>query len=174
MNTEHKAQDTLAAVCGLYCGACSLYIGSTEEPERLARLAVLFNAPPTELRCLGCRSGRLGIHCRDCEFKACANGKGISFCGECDEYPCAKLAEFQRQRPHRIELWDDLDRIKKAGTEVWIREKEAEYACPKCGTINSAYDLSCRKCGEHPSCAYVAKHQEAVEQHYAEMTKGRE
>ena len=164
MKHENNAQNghTLAAVCGLYCRACTLYIGSTEDPDRLKMLAVQFATTPEELRCFGCRSDRLGIHCRDCSLKACATAKGISFCGECDEYPCAKLADFQRQMPHRIELWDDLGRIKEAGVEVWMREKQTEYACPNCGTINSAYDLSCRKCRHSPGSAYAAKHGNAV------------
>jgi hypothetical protein len=29
----------LAAVCGLYCGACSWFIATAEDPERLKRLA---------------------------------------------------------------------------------------------------------------------------------------
>ncbi|HEY9124052.1 MAG TPA: hypothetical protein PK252_04000 [Bacteroidales bacterium] len=29
----------VAAGCGLHCGACSLYIGSTEAPERLRILS---------------------------------------------------------------------------------------------------------------------------------------
>jgi len=35
----------LAAVCGLYCEACSLYIATTEDPARLTALAKLFRVP---------------------------------------------------------------------------------------------------------------------------------
>ncbi len=173
MHREQEGKDKrpLAAVCGLYCGACTLYIGSTEDTGRLNQLARLFGSTPDELRCHGCRSARLGLHCRGCEFRACARERKISFCSECDEYPCAKLVEFERQRPHRAELWNDLDRVKEVGVHRWIREKEAEYACPRCGTLNSAYDLFCRKCGGSPSCAYVAKHQEAVKRFTSQMQK---
>lgn len=159
--------NTLAAVCGLYCGACTLYIASTDDPERLQMLADEFRSTPEDIRCFGCRSGRLGIHCRECRFKSCAEEKGISFCGECAEYPCAELVDFQKQRPHRIELWDDLARVKEVGVEVWIDEKGREYACPQCGTTNSAYDAACRKCGNSPGCAYVAKHQDAIAEFFA-------
>ena len=30
---------------------------------------------------------------------------------------------------------------------------------------NSTYDLKCRKCGEEPSCNYVAKHKQVIEQY---------
>jgi len=165
MGNEYDAMrpPALAACCGLFCGACSVYIGSTEDPERLEKLATRLGTSPDDLRCLGCRSGRLGSHCRDCGFKTCAKGKGLSFCSECDEYPCAGLVAFQKERPHRLELWNDLGRIREVGAAAWIKEKLEEYACPECGTVNSAYDLACRTCGASPSCAYVRKHHEAIE-----------
>jgi len=48
----------LAAVCGLFCPACSIYIGNREEPERIKRLAARFNMPEEEFECLGCRSDK--------------------------------------------------------------------------------------------------------------------
>lgn len=162
----------LAAFCGLYCGACSLFIASTEDPARLEKLSAAFKTPPEALRCLGCRSDKLSPFCRDCGFKACAKGRGTAFCSECGEFPCADLTAFQKERPHRLELWNDLERIKEAGAEVWMKEKRAEYACPECGTINSAYDLACRKCGTSPSCAYVRKHRGAVETYFRNMKQG--
>jgi len=32
----------MAAVCGLYCEACSWFIATTEDPERLKKLAQQF------------------------------------------------------------------------------------------------------------------------------------
>jgi hypothetical protein len=69
--------------------------------------------------------------------------------------------------PHRIELWKSQDRIKEIGYEKWYAEMIEHYSCTKCGTLNSAYDLKCRKCGEEPSCGYVAKHKKAIEQFLA-------
>ena len=174
MEIEYDAMGApaLAAFCGLFCGACSVYIGSTEDPARLEKLAARLGTKPEDLRCRGCRSGEVGVHCRDCEFKACAKGRGIAFCSECGEYPCAKLEAFQKERPHRNELWNDLGRIREAGAAAWIREKLGEYACPACGTVNSAYDLACRSCGASPSCAFVRKHRDAIEQHFSNMKKG--
>ncbi|MBI1921680.1 MAG: DUF3795 domain-containing protein [Geobacter sp.] len=159
-----------AAVCGLYCEACSLYIGTTEDPERLKRLAARFGFSEEAAKCHGCRSEKRFPHCGNCRMSACAAERGIDFCSECEEYPCGHLKEFQAERPHRIELWDDLDRIKAVGQEQWLREIRERYACPRCGAINSAYDLKCRKCGEEPSCGYVARHGEAIAQFLAKLT----
>jgi hypothetical protein len=94
----------------------------------------------------------------------CAADRGIDFCVECEEYPCDDLKRFQAERPHRIELWDDLERIGTIGYKQWLKEIRGNYTCPRCRSINSAYDLKCRKCGEEPSCDYAAKHKQAIEQ----------
>jgi len=43
-------------------------------------------------------------------------------CSECGEYPCDDLKKFQTAMPHRIELWDNLERIKSAGYQQWLKE----------------------------------------------------
>lgn len=151
-----------AAVCGLYCEACSLFIATREDPERLKALAARFGLSEEAVKCHGCRSDKRFPHCENCRMFACAAERGIDFCSECEEYPCGHLKEFQAERPHRIELWDDLERIRAVGHERWLREIREHYTCPRCRTINSAYDLKCRKCGEEPSCPYVSRHKEEI------------
>jgi len=156
----------LAAVCGLYCRACSVFIATMEDPERLKRLAAQFQWSEEEIKCYGCRSDKRCPYCEvKCKMFACATERGIDFCSECGEFPCEDLKKFQSGMPHRIELWEDLERIKTTGYAQWLREIQKHYACPRCQTINSAYDLKCRACGEEPSCEYVNKHRQAIEQY---------
>jgi hypothetical protein len=153
----------LAAVCGLYCPACTLFIGTKEDPERLKIMAARFQLPVEELECHGCRSEKRGIFCRTyCKMTKCAAEKGIDFCGECPEYPCAELKEFQVRMPHRIELWKSQERIKEVGYEKWYVEMIEHYSCPSCGTINSTYDMACRRCGTTPGCNYVNLHKDEI------------
>lgn len=154
----------LAAVCGLYCEACTLYIATMEDPQRLRFLAERFQISEEEARCCGCRSDKRGPYCKICKMLACSAERGIDFCVQCEDYPCEELRKFQSERPHRIELWDDLGEIGSDGYENWLKSVRKKYMCPRCGSINSAYDLKCRKCGEDPSCEYVAKHRQAIEQ----------
>ncbi len=163
-NHSGNAQKMVAAVCGLYCEACTLFIATKEDPERLKSLAARFQLPEEVMRCHGCRATRSGPYCQTCKMFSCATERGIEFCSDCEDYPCKDLKQFQSERPHRIELWDDLERIKEIGYKRWLEEIKPNYACPECQTINSAYDMTCRKCGEAPSCQYVAKHKEAIEQ----------
>ena len=155
---EIRPDKRLAAACGLFCPACSLYIATREDPERLKKIAEGFDLPVEKVRCDGCRAERRGFYCQTCKMIVCSREKGLDFCGRCEEYPCGDLKAFQAARPHRIELWDSLARINTAGYEAWFREMLEHYACPDCGTLNSAYDRACRACGHEPSCEYVGRH----------------
>ena len=159
-----ESDKTVAAVCGLYCEACTLFIATKEDPERLKSLAARFQLSEEAVKCYGCRSTKRGPYCERCKMLACAAERGRDFCSECSEYPCSDLKQFQSERPHRIELFDDLAQIKAMGYQRWLRDIRQSYTCPQCGSINSAYDSTCRKCGEEPSCNYVAKHKQEIEQ----------
>jgi hypothetical protein len=169
MEKHHQKARTpdkkLAAVCGLFCPACTFYIGTHKDPKRLQRLAERFGRPVEELECHGCRSDTRLFYCETCQFVPCATEKGVDFCGQCAEYPCKALKVFQAEMPHRIELWNAHHRIQEVGYETWYREMVAQYSCPECHTINSAYDMACRKCGATPSCTYVKLHQDTIEAH---------
>jgi hypothetical protein len=153
----------LAAVCGLFCPACTVYIGTNEDPERLKALASRIGRKVEELECHGCRTDKRCFFCTSlCTMAKCAAQKGVDFCGQCPEYPCSDLRTFQAAMPHRIELWEWLERINDAGYETWYAEMIEHFSCRTCGTINSAYDLKCRKCGEEPSCEYVRMHKDEI------------
>jgi hypothetical protein len=156
------------AVCGLFCPACSVFIGTREDQGRLAEIAKRFQRPLEELQCNGCRSEQRCFYCDDmCTITKCAAAKGVTFCGECAEFPCMDLKTFKSEMPHRIELWRSHGRIKEVGYEKWYAEMLEHYSCKKCGTLNSAYDLACRKCGSTPSCAYVGLHKDEIIRHMA-------
>lgn len=153
----------LAAVCGLYCEACTLFIATKEDPVRLKGLAARFQLSEEAIKCYGCRSSKRGHYCEKCKMFSWAAERGIDFCVECEDYPCSDLKQFQSERPHRIELWDDLEQIKDMGYKYWLNKVRQNYICPQCQTINSAYDLNCRKCDQEPSCDYVSKHTLVIE-----------
>lgn len=53
--TTLQPDKSLAAVCGLFCPACTFYIGSTADPDRLKRLAERSQHPIIEeIECHGC------------------------------------------------------------------------------------------------------------------------
>ncbi len=156
----------LAAVCGLFCPACHVFIATREESAKLAVLAERYQKTVEELQCNGCRSDKRCFFCKTvCTMARCAASKKVDFCGACPDYPCTDLKAFQALAPHRIELWKSHQRIKEAGFEKWYDEMLLHYSCTACGTMNSAYHIACRKCGTTPSCEYVRLHRDAIEQH---------
>lgn len=167
MEKKYRAPDKrLSAVCGLFCPACTVFIGTREDPERLRVIAGRAQKPVEEVQCDGCRSERRCFYCREkCRMGRCAEERGVDFCGECTEYPCGDLRTFQAEMPHRIELWKSQERIQEVGYETWYAEMLEHYSCPECRTLNSAYDLKCRGCGREPSCGYVSRHREEIERY---------
>jgi predicted RNA-binding Zn-ribbon protein involved in translation (DUF1610 family) len=159
MRTETEGS---AGACGLYCGACAAYIATREDPERLALLAARRGETVEEIRCEGCRSQKPSKYCETCDLIACANQKGHEFCVECADFPCLNLEAFGKERPHRAEILQNLRRIGRVGSNAWVVEVSARYACPECGVVNSAYDLKCRKCGHDPGSPYAADHADEV------------
>ena len=116
-----------------------------------------------QLTCYGCRSEKKSVFCQSCNFIKCLDQKGLEYCGQCSDYPCNELKAFQKERPHRIYLWDDMKCLLEKGIEKWDAEVMDKYKCPTCGTINSTYDLACRKCGQKPSCKYVEANYQQIE-----------
>lgn len=159
----------VAAVCGLFCEACTIFIGSHEDPTRLAAFAARQGWSVDDAYCDGCRAEKRTSYCRDCDLFACAERRGHAFCGECDDYPCSELESFRAERPHRAEIFENLARIGEVGAESWLAEARERYACPACGTLNSAYDLKCRACGHDPANQFVAAHREAIVERLSQL-----
>lgn len=163
LDNNIKPDKKLAAVCGLFCPSCSLFIGNVDDPARLETMAKKWGKSIDDLTCHGCRSDKRTFYCENlCKMYKCAGEKGIDFCIECNEYPCKDLKDFQSQAPHRIELWDSLKQIKESGFEKWFVDMANHYSCSECNVINSAYDIKCRKCGKTPGNNYVNLHKKEI------------
>ena len=152
----------LAGSCGLFCPSCKIYIASHDQADIRKRIAESLYLPALNLECEGCRSDSRYYYCQTCEIRRCVASKGLDFCGECLEYPCEQLSRFQAERPHRIELFANQDRIQEAGFQTWFQEMIVRYSCPECGTLNSAYHLTCPTCRTAPSCSFVNDHKAEI------------
>lgn len=160
----------LVAACGIYCGACGIYLATQEnDNEKILQYAVVLNQTFEETLCDGCGAKRKSLHCfKKCIFINCKREKGVDFCSECEKFPCMSLNEFKLKMPHRIEIIESQTRMKEIGIGNWLEEMQDSFKCPRCKTINSAYHLICRKCGEMPSCKFVSEHKVEIEQYLAE------
>lgn len=119
---------TLVAPCGTYCGDCGAY-RVKDDPSLQEVIAERLQINWNGLPCPGCRP--VGGNCQFidgiCATYACVTGRGLDFCFECPEFPCAKLnpaADRADVLPHNIKIFN-LCCIKEQGLAKWL-EKQPE------------------------------------------------
>lgn len=148
------------APCGLYCGVCAIYIAHRDNNQKFKeRLANLYKgAVPgkgtlpnsdaltaDDIRCQGCLSQDLFMHCRQCDIRACAQEKGFAGCHECDEFPCVHVENFPMAVGKKVIL-RAVPYWRKHGTEKWIQDEIARYICPECGNTVFRGAVRCNRC----------------------------
>lgn len=151
MSKEH-----LAAVCGLYCGACGLYRtrrnGSPAQQQELAKtLSERWGVPPEEVDCEGCLSGgKLSPYCRNCQILRCpATKKSAKRCSDCPDFPCDLITNFNNDGVrHHAEVLANIEHQRKIGVRAWLKEQEQRWQCPQCGAPTAWYTHVCDRCGE--------------------------
>jgi len=122
----------VAAVCGIYCGACSQQ---------------LRDDPPGS-QCLGCRSTtRAPDYALQCEVKKCADAKQLPSCGLCRDYPCARIQAFFNDTPKYGLREKNLDAIRDRGLPAWLNEQKARWTCQKCKAPFGYGARACPQCG---------------------------
>jgi hypothetical protein len=123
----NKSEDiTLIAPCGSYCGSCPVYKVKDDPSVRESLIkGGVWNGTP----CPGCRPGKGKNQFVEgtCPTYACVTGRGLSFCFECAEFPCARLNPASHRAevlPHNLKIFN-LSLIKKQGVTKFL-EKEPE------------------------------------------------
>ncbi len=148
----------LMAPCGLYCGACGVYLstrdGNTKFRDILARL---YGSRPEETACLGCMQADppecLYGFCEQCRIRDCVKGKGLTSCHPCDEFPCSLIEGFpipvgRRVMKRAIPAWREkvAELGEEAGSVAWARAECERYHCPDCGEPLFRGAVACRAC----------------------------
>ncbi|MBN1274649.1 MAG: DUF3795 domain-containing protein [Candidatus Aminicenantes bacterium] len=133
---------TLAAYCGIYCGACDVYqkrilkagkelkevLGYLNMDEISTQVPGLEGYPTFEKvlntlmmffgQCAGCQKGGGNPQCL---IRICCKEKGYSSCAECPSAPCEKFSYFGDSQPM---LAQNLKDIKESGIENWSRQQQ--------------------------------------------------
>jgi hypothetical protein len=118
----------LTAPCGLDCFNCEL-LEANLTAERRAAFAVRFGRAASEVGCKGCRvEGGCKMLETPCPTRACVTSRELSFCSQCDDFPCARLMPARDgadRYPHNVKLYN-LCRIQSAGLQRWAEEEAAQ------------------------------------------------
>lgn len=160
----------LASACGFYCGSCGIFLATQEEDsEKILQYAVVLNQTFEETLCDGCGAERKSKHCAEmCTFIDCKVKKGVSFCTACTNFPCQALKDFKSKMPHRAEIIESQYKMLEIGIENWLIEMKDYFSCRQCKTVNSAYHLICRKCGNTPGSMFVMRHKDLIEKYLSQ------
>ena len=124
--TEDEIRNkNLMAPCGLYCGACGVYIATRDGNEKFRSImGNLYGTIPEETACLGCMQPdppeKLYGPCQNCELRDCIKSKGFYSCHQCEAWPCELAENFgittgRRVIQRTIPIW--RDKVAKLGDE---------------------------------------------------------
>ncbi len=155
-----KINPDFVSPCGLYCGVCAIYMAHRDNnlkfKERLVKLyqgkvsgkGTLPNSESLsveDIKCHGCLSDERFMHCRQCDIRECAQGKGFSGCHQCEEFPCQYIDYFPMTVGKKVIL-RAIPYWRAVGTEKWIQDEEARYVCPECGNRVFRGVVKCNQC----------------------------
>ena len=103
---------------------CGAYVDNITEEYKKGASEVL-KIPIEETVCKGCRDekGKCRWAKGDCATWNCAEEKGVTYCYECDEFPCKLLRPSKQgaDYPHNMKVYN-LCRMKFFGIDKWIEE----------------------------------------------------
>ena len=148
-------KEQLVAVCGLYCGACPMYLATQSNDEQKQKeLLKRFSSGPMKLKledvlCDGCiGNGRVASFCLNCAIRKCPNDKqNITLCSDCPDFPCSRITDFNNDgMPHHGEVLENLRQIRNMGIKKWAKHEEERWQCPQCQQPMSWYDSKCSNC----------------------------
>jgi len=97
------------APCGLECFNCNVFEENITD-EYKKRVAEYRKISLDEVSCKGCRAenGKCRYAEFDCATWACVQKKGVTYCFECDEFPCGLLAPSAKGAnfPHNMKVYN--------------------------------------------------------------------
>ena len=159
--SEEEIRNTdLMAPCGLYCGACGIYIATRDNNEKFRSiLAKLYGTKPKDTRCYGCMQSEPPKHlfgyCQQCNIRKCVQSKNFYSCHQCEDWPCSliedfKLATAKNVINRTIPVWREkvAQLGDKEGSVEWARAECERYHCSDCGNPLFRGAQRCRSCSK--------------------------
>ena len=120
--------------CGLNCAACEIYLVQSDKELHDGLLKFFqenFDSNITSVSCERCRGISDMCWTPDCHFRTCATEQGLTYCFECNDFICEKLAEFGKQAPpHQANIIENLKKMKEIGVKAWIESQREVKFCP--------------------------------------------
>ena len=119
----------MLAYCGLYCEQCSFKAAHDEQTvKHLENIPYAF--PRRGLSVYNCECCKGFCICGPCKIKPCAEGKNITSCAECNDFPCEHIRAFaQDGMPHHAKAVENLHEIRAHGIVAWFAKIKPSLKC---------------------------------------------
>jgi hypothetical protein len=121
------------APCGINCSLCSAFSRKKDT-------------------CPGCNGiGTKPVYCRTCQIRFCSLKTAENeFCGSCGNYPCKRMKTLYKRynEKYGVNIYENLETIRKKGIDKLIEEEEKKWRCSKCGSLLCMHKNKCPACGE--------------------------
>lgn len=130
----HLYNKELIAPCGMNCGIC---IGHLRDKKPCGA-------------CFKIDDVNKPKHCRSCSIANCEFLKKTKsgYCYECEKYPCIRLKNLDNRyrTKYGMSMIGNLDFIKDAGIENFIKYEEKRWRCKNCGSGLCVHRDFCLNC----------------------------
>lgn len=136
MKMTKKIEEIMFAPCGMNCMVCYKHCFTKKSRKP----------------CLGCLvNDEIGKpeHCRKCKIKDCVHEKRVSYCYECNQFPCQLIKNLEKSyiKHYNTSLIANSLFVKEYGLIEFMRNQHKIYTCLNCGGIFSLHDRICTECG---------------------------
>lgn len=120
------------APCGVNCRACSAYLASKNP-------------------CPGCRAPKEKItrkSCRGCAKKNCAFERGLTWCFECESFPCSRINDLNKryQNNYHVNLIENGLHARE-DMDAFLEAQTVRFTCMHCGGTIDQHNRRCTLCG---------------------------
>lgn len=117
-----KDKITMVSPCGVNCGDCPAHLAGENAAMKERMLSLGFKEET--LPCPGCRNlkGKCPVIGGECDTYTCFDKKGITFCYECDGFPCDRFIPAVDKVDRAVQNLKvfNLCFIQRQGLEKWL------------------------------------------------------
>lgn len=132
MKMPEKIDVKLFAPCGMNCLLCSRFLRKRKP-------------------CRGCLNSdeNKPDHCKKCFKKDCTAARSITYCFECEEYPCRRMKYMEKTytSKYRTSLYENGEFVHNHGLEEFMEREKKNRTC-RCGGVVSVHERVCSECGQ--------------------------
>lgn len=131
MKMPNRIDNSMFAPCGMNCKVCYKHLKSKKSCKG----------------CL-CSDEDKPEHCKKCSIKDCVKVKSVTYCFECEAFPCKQIKNLEKSYMKRygVSLLKNSMTIKAEGLEAFMLKEKELWTCKACNGIISLHDSECSDC----------------------------